>query len=465
MLINRRELLKRTALGTAGLALTPSFTHLRAASAKHTVDFPHRFVFIRKSNGNLPTQFGLPSFSAEELKKHEEKEAFEVDLSKHELPDWLKGLDDHKENMTILHGISMSVSGGGHYSYSGCMGAYKAGRDILSNIKRATVDFELAKLFPSPFGHVEMSLAVPHGRDHRTGIVSGYSAPAAKQRNYCYADPMTAHQELFKSVTNTSEAESDRALLDYLHDKERRQLKGLNGDERLKISDQVDSLQSIRDRNAKVESLGAKIKQHLPAIDPIHANGGANATLPQKQAAFTDVIVGALASGLTNVVTYTIDDLGTDITSLPENTQKTSIHQIGHGGQISGAAQMRDAIKTHHMKQVKTLVTRLKSIPEGKGTMFDNTTIIYMPETGAGHHSPDTEAPMVLMTGRNSKLDLAGRYLRLPFHGTEGHKTLSNWYTTLLNAYGNPIEHYGDLDLTMQRNRLKQTGAIDRFLI
>ena len=465
MLINRRELLKRTALGTASLALTPSFTHLRAASAKHSENLPHRFVFIRKSNGNLPTQFGLPSFSAKELKKHEEKEAFEVDLSRHELPDWLKGLDEHKESMTILHGISMSVSGGGHYSYSGCMGAYKAGRDILSNIKRATVDFELAKLFPSPFGHVEMSLAVPHGRDHRTGIVSGYSAPAAKQRNYCYADPMTAHQELFKSVTNTSEAESDRALLDYLYDQEQRQLKGLDGDERLKISDQVDSLQSIRDRNAKVESLGAKIKQHLPDIDPIHANGGANATLPEKQAAFTDVIIGALASGLTNVVTYTIDDLGTDITSLPENTQKTSIHQIGHGGQISGATQMRDAIKTHHMKQIGTLVTRLKSIPEGKGTMFDNTTIIYMPETGAGHHGPDTEAPMVLMTGKNSKLDLAGRYLRLPFHGTEGHKTLSNWYTTLLNAYGNPIEHYGDLDLTMQRNRFKQTGAIDRFLI
>ena len=465
MLINRRELLKKTALGTAGLALTPSFTHLTAAPARHSLHFPHRFVFIRKSNGNLPTQFGLPSFSTEELKKHKEKESFEVDLCKHELPDWLKGLDKYKENMTILHGISMSVSGGGHYSYSGCMGAYKAGRDILSNIKRATVDFELAKLFPSPFGHVEMSLAVPHGRDHRTGIVSGYSAPAAKQRNYCYADPMTAHQELFKSVTNTAEAESDRSLLDYLHDKESRQLKGLDGDERLKILDQVDSLQSIRDRNTKVESLGAKINQHLPDIDPIHANGGTNATLPQKQAAFTKVIIGALASGLTNVVTYTIDDLGTDITSLPENTQKTSIHQIGHGGQISGATKMRDAIKAHHMKQVRTLVSQLKSIPEGNGTLFDNTTIIYMPETGAGHHGPDTEAPMVLVTGKNTKLDIAGRYIRLPFHGNEGHKTLSNWYTTLLNAYGNPMEHYGDLDLTMQRKRLPQIGAIERFIV
>ena len=465
MYFSRRELLKKTALGTASLALSPSFSHLLGAPVNGRAQNPHRFVFIRKSNGNLPAQFGLPSFSQQELKKHKEKEAFEVDLDRHELPDWLKGLDSHKESMTILHGVSMSVSGGGHYSYSGCMGAYKAGRDILSNIKWATVDFELARLLPSPFGHVEMSLAVPHGRDHRTGIVSGYSAPAAKQRNYCYADPMTAYQELFKSVINTDEAGSDNALLDYLQDKEQRRLKGLDGDERLKISDQVASLQSIRDRNAQVGSLGGTIREYLPEIDPVHADGGADATLPQKQAAFTDVIVGALASGLTNVVTYTIDDLGTDITSLPENEQKTSIHQIGHGGQISGAARMRDAIKTHHMKQVATLVSRLKAIPEGRGTMFDNTTILYMPETGAGHHGPDTEAPMILMTGSNSKLDLAGRYIRLPFHGAEGHKTLSNWYTTLLNAYGNPIQHYGDLDLTMQRNRLEQRGAINQFLI
>ena len=465
MSISRRQLLKTTALGSASLAFTPSFNHLMAAPASAPSDQPHRFIFIRKSNGNLTQQFGLPSFSSDEQKKHEEKQAFDVDLAKHELPEWLSTLDEYKDHMSILHGISMSVSGGGHYSYSGCMGAYKAGRDILSNIKRATVDFELAKLFPSPFGHVEMSLAVPHGRDHRTGIVSGYSAPAAKQRNYCYADPMTAYQELFKSVTNTEEVASDIALFDYLHEQENRRLKGLDGDERLKISDQVASLQSIRDRNTKVDSLGDKVKQHLPEIDPIHEGGGEDATLPQKQAAFTDIIVGAMASGLTNVVTYTIDDLGTDITSLPENNQKTSIHQIGHGGQISGAANMRNAIKSHHMKQVKTLVSQLKAIPEGNGTMFDNTTIIYMPETGSGHHGPDTEAPMVIMTGKNSKLDLAGRYIRLPFHGTKGHKTLSNWYTTLLNAYGNPVEHYGDLDLTMQRNRLEQTGAIDRFLV
>jgi hypothetical protein len=462
-MINRREFIKTTAIGSTSLAITPCFNHLLAAPAQTAADLPHRFIFIRKSNGNLTKQFSLPSFSEDERKMDAEKQSFEVALDKHELPEWLRALDAHKANMTILHGISMSVSGGGHYSYSGCMGAYKAGRNVLNNIKRATIDFELAKLFPSPFGHIEMSQAVPHGRDHRTGIVAGYSAPAPQQRNYCYADPMTAFNELFKSVTDQALVASDNALLDYLHGQETRRLKGLAGDERLKISDQVQSLQSIRDRNTKVAALGDVIKKYLPEIEPIHANGGGDATLPQKQAAFTDVIFAALASGLTNVVTYTIDDLGTDISSLPENKEKTSIHAIGHG-QGGQSAVMRDVIKTHHMRQVETLVSKLKAVPEGNGTMFDNTTIIYMPETGAGHHSPDTEAPMVIMSGKNTRLDLAGRYIRLPFHCTDGHKTLSNWYTTLLNAYGNPIAHYGDLDLAMQRNRLQQTGPIARFI-
>ena len=72
---------------------------------------------------------------------------------------------------------------------------------------------------------------------------------------------------------------------------------------------------------------------------------------------------------------------------------------------------------------------------------------------------------MVVMSGRKSKLDIAGRYIRLPFHATEGHQTLGNWYTTLLNAYGNPIPHYGDLDLVMTRKKMEQRGAIERFMV
>lgn len=463
MAINRCEFIRATALGSVSLALSPSFSHLFAAPSSRGDRVPHRFIFIRKCNGNVPKYCTLPSFSEQEQRMDLQKQAFEADLDKHELPEWLRVLDAHRENMAVLHGISMAVSGGGHYSFSGCMGAYKAGRNTLSGIKRATVDFELAKLFPSPFGHVELSLASGSGQvEFRSGIVSGFSAPAPHQRNYCYADPQTAFNELFKSVTDPVAVESDNALLDYLYEQERRQLQGLDGVERNKIGDHINSLQAIRERNAKVAALGEVITKNLPAIDEIHADGGLNATLPEKQEAFTDVLLAALITGLTNVVTYTIDDLGTPISTLPGNDSKIDLHRLGHN--VGSDQALRDAIKQSHMVQVEKIVTKLKSVPEGNGTMFDNTTIIYFPETGAGHHGPDTEAPMMVMTGKNSKLDIAGRYIRLPFHGSEGHKSLSNWYTTLLNAYGNPIEHYGDLDVEMSRRKLQQSGPIHQFL-
>ena len=457
MTIDRRTFLETSALAAGALAISPCFNHLLAAPSPS--EHPHRFIFVRKSNGNVPQLFSLPTFSDEEKKKDQKKEAFEADLDKHELPGWLRALEDHKSNMTILHGVSMTVSGGGHYSFSGCMGAYKAGRNVISGIKRTTVDFELAKLFPSPFSHVEISLTGDYS-SFRSGIVPGYSAPARHQRNYCYADPNTAYNELFKSVTNPDAVGSDNALLDYLHQQEGKRLKGLDGKERMKISNHVDSIQSIRERNEKVATLSGVISKNLPTIDKIHASGGPNASLLEKQEAFTDVLVSALITGLTNVVTFTIDELSTPITTLPGNKSRVDLHRLGH----SKDTQLRDIVKASHMAQVARLVTRLKSVPEGKGTMFDNTTIIYMPETGAGHHGPDTEAPMVIMTGDNSKLDIAGRYIRLPFHATEGHKTLSNWYTTLLNANGNPIEHYGDLDLEMSRKKMHQTGPIEQFM-
>ena len=66
--------------------------------------------------------------------------------------------------------------------------------------------------------------------------------------------------------------------------------------------------------------------------------------------------------------------------------------------------------------------------------------------------------------GKNCNLDIAGRYIRLPDWGTKGHMTLGNWYTTLLNAHGNPIKHYGNLDQKLIRKKKPQEGPIKRFL-
>lgn len=390
----------------------------------------------------------------------------EVDLDQHELPGWLHSLEPHRQHMTILQGLSCKMSENGHWSYSSVMGAFKSGRNSLSGIKRATIDFELAKLFPSPFGHVELSLTGNYS-SFRTGIVAGYSAPGPHQRNYCYADPQTAYNELFKSVTDTGAVDSENQMLKFLQEDEAFKAQVLRGHEKRKLSNHIRSIEAIRERNRQVEKMSATIAEHLPIIDPVHANGGPNASTPEKQQAFTDILVAALVTGLTNVVTYTIDELSTPIKGLPGNEgDHISIHELGHNGGYSGrsADAIREQIRVGHIEQVATIVDRLKQVPEGSGNMFDQTMILYFPENGEGHHSWGTEAPFVILAGDNCRLDIAGRYIRLPYHGQEGHKTIGNLYTTLLNAHGNPINHYGDLDLEMSRQKLNQTGAIRQFL-
>lgn len=459
-MLNRKEFLTTSALGLGAMALAPSFNQAFAAPDANEV--PKRFIFIRKSSGIRPLEIALRDFSDRDKALDEQKESLEVDLHKHELPKWLRGLDAHKEHLTILQGLSAKMSENVHWSFSSVMGCFKSNRNTLSAIKRATVDFELAKLFPSPFGHVELSFA-----GGRTGIVDGYSAPAPQTRNYCYADPETARNELFKSVLNPGAVNSDNAMLSFLQSKEGLRLSGIKGHEKQRQELQIESIEAIRKRNAELIKMSGSLAKFLPELDPVHADGGPNASTPEKQAAMTAVLVAALKAGLTNVVTYTIDDLGTPITGLPGNeTDRVGIHPLGHDEAFGGvpAWKTREQIRISHVNQIKTIVEELKQTPEGAGTMFDNTMIMYFPENGETHHGVGKESPFTILAGDNCTLDLGGRYIRLPYLGTRGHKTLGNWYTTLLNAHGNPIEHYGDLDAEMSRKKLPQTGPIQQLM-
>jgi len=308
------------------------------------------------------------------------------------------------------------------------------------------------------------------GKDpEKVYIMPGASAPGPHQRNFCYKDPMTARNELFTSVTDPQTVDSRETLLKFLENEENLRAQHVHGYEKQKLSAHIASIEETQARNKQLAAMSGTIKKYLPDIDPVHANGGHSATTMQKQDAMTDILVAALASELTNVVTFTVDMLGTPVSGLPGNEKDhMRTHAIGHDASYSGVPGdvIRENMRIRHIKLVTTIAERLKAIPEtdGKGTMFDNTVILYFPENGETHHSVGTEAPFVVLAGDNCGLDMFGRYIRLPYHGNEGHKTLSNWWTTLLNAHGNPIEHYGDFDLTMSRLKLDQAGAIKRFL-
>ncbi|MCG8584909.1 MAG: twin-arginine translocation signal domain-containing protein, partial [Pirellulales bacterium] len=133
---NRRQFLQTTAVGAGTLALTSATDPVVAASAKELG--PRRFIFIRKSSGIRPLETALADFSDSDKALDEKKQPIEVDLGKHELPKWLRGLDAHKKHMTVLQGLSAKMSENVHWSFSSVMGCFKSNRNTLSAIKRTT---------------------------------------------------------------------------------------------------------------------------------------------------------------------------------------------------------------------------------------------------------------------------------------------------------------------------------------
>ena len=459
----RREFVKTGLLGATSMALQPGSAFAAAESKP-----PMRFIFMHKGNGLFPSVMVPPTLSDKESELEQRKQPLELDLDKHDLPEWMGALSNHKDSLTILQGLSGKMCTTGHHTWCSSLGVYKA-NERLSSIKWATVDFELAKLFPSPFEHIELACFPDGGGNPRgniDGIEKGFSARGPQQPNYAFGSPKIAMQELFKSVSsdksNQLNYQLDREVLEFVARNESSIAAQLAGLEKTKVSNYADSIESIRTRNKKVDAMSELIRRHVPALQDKYYSDSIS-TL-DRQTGHVEVLLSTLVSGMTNVVTFTVDELGTRYTGVPgvEN-ENINQHDVGHGRNVGSlsADQVRERIRTHHMTLIDTIATRLKSVPEAGGTMFDNTMLFYFPSSGETHHSKGTEWPFIVLAGRNANLDIGRRYIRLPPYGEQGHKTLGNWYTTILNASGNSTDHYGDFDTGL--THIDQKGPIPEF--
>lgn len=467
MSFTRRQALQTGLLGAAACSVTP---RLLAADAARGAP-PMRFVFLHRGNGLFPQVCVPGGLTQEQQEKENRKEAFTADLDTLELPAWMSPLAAHKDRLTILQGLSGKMCTTGHHSWCSSLGVMKA-NERPSSIKRATVDFELARLFPSPLEHIELACFPLDGGNPRgtlDGIAQGFSARGPQQPNYAFGSPKVAIREIFKSVASSKDEQIryqlERQILEFVAGQETRKAVGLAGSEQRKVANYADSIEAVRERNRKVDLMSDGLRQYVPQLDARFLAD--ELTTLDRQIGHTEVLLGALISGLTNVVAFTVDELGHHYTGIPGlEGEKVNMHDIGHGKAINGvaAAEIRSRTEHHHMTLIDRIVTRLKSVPEGSGSMFDNTMVFYFPDSGETHHSHGTEFPFLILAGQNCKLKFARRYIRLPYWGTPGHKTLGNFYTTLLNAYGNPIDHYGDIDTGLTKFNIDQRGPIEPFL-
>jgi hypothetical protein len=223
----------------------------------------------------------------------------------------------------------------------------------------------------------------------------------------------------------------------------RRLEKQVSSTERTKLGHHLEAIEDMQRQGKAIANMSDAIRRGAPKISE-----NFTAALPsQRLDAHFDIAAGALIAGLSKVVTIRPDGLATGYTGL--GIEGVNVHGIGHGKAPEGFATpdaARDAIRQCHVANIAKLARKLQAVPEGDGTMLDNTTIIYFSDVGDKHHATNRQWPFIVVGNMGGRLSGAGRYLQYPGKERDGHHTIANWWMTLLHAAGAPRDVFGMTD-------------------
>lgn len=461
MLIHRRQMLASTAASAGGLMLSPLmgsvFAQLKARAAAGSSKRSPRFVFLMKSNGlwaeNIQPQ-GLIDRLPFDVAYDKDGRllngnhggvrktptpaadlALGADVS---LASVMKPLEPFRKRLSILQGIAagFSVYHKGHYQP---LGAFAARKRDTPEAASQTIDSVLAQAFPAPVPHV----CLGHEPNAASGVayITASAAGAGKPLPF-YTKPQRAYKELFGVVgegaaKNEYDTQSD--ILDFFVDDSRRLRSEVAGPEREQLDRYLGAFETLRQSRLEIEAMSDQLRKYAPS-PPGEIEAHATTKIG---AGNVDIAIAALASGLTNVVTIAFDTLSS---SSYGSLGVGGLHgSVGHG-QGGDVAGKRQRICSFHFEQMARLAGALEAIPEGDGTMLDNTVIIYTSDNGETHHSSGVNWPIAILGNLGGRLT-QGRYFA-PGNDhsdkSEGkHVRLGDVWSTLLAATGEGYKNFG----------------------
>ncbi len=155
-----------------------------------------------------------------------------------------------------------------------------------------------------------------------------------------------------------------------------------------------------------------------------------------------DLLVTALACDITRVASLQWSRSVSQVrfTWLPSPIPDGH-HDLSHRpDNDASAVDKLTRINTWYASQLAALMTKLKAVPEGDGTLLDHTLILWCNELAIGNVHSRTDAPYVLGGGAGGALR-TGRFLT--YAGDVPH---NNLLVSLMNIMGLPDQTFGKPD-------------------
>lgn len=462
-MITRRTLFRGATLGTGGIYLSPFLNDLSAAESGKK---PARVVFFVQANGVYPDEIQPQAIKRDKETKQLEQQT----LDGVELPLSLQPLTPWQDRLTIIQGLSGRIARGSHGMGFAALGCWPKNKNAYGE----TIDAGMARLLPSIYGHVGL------GTSSKSNTIT-YNLTAAGRGKALptVVDPLLAHQQFFAAGATgdaRNQFDLDTDLFDFMSDDVKRMQSRIKGVEREKLERYLEAFENMRGRQEQLAEMSEQIRKATPTLDPkrltqSQANKSGPTGVFDRLEAHFDIAAGMLVAGLTNVVTVSANagpdrvGISCDASEVGKGNGFIPGHGIGHGGSAAGmsSSMCHALIRRTCLSKLAKLIGTLESIPEGDGTMLDNTLIVYTSDAADSHHPGCKQWPFLLIGDLGGRLRLGNQYLNYPSYGNSGHRTIANLYLSFLAAVGERRESFGVPDSALAD--LDQTGPLAEILV
>jgi hypothetical protein len=446
-MINRREWL--TGLTAGGTLLSPLVQSLAAqAAGASEPPAPKRFVFVLFENGLREGEVqpvGIP-MGSETLRI--------TDLAKHALPEKvIHPFEPFKKRMTLIQGLRGSHLNPNHGAGYGALSGLPQAPADKRRVRAESIDAALAHVSPGLFPVVVLGI---NGGGTETSTAYGISAWGQGKPIPIQCRPELAYESLFGSAgTDRNDFVVRKNLLDFVAGDLKQVRSGLGAAGREQLEYHLDALESLSTRWGRLGALkdDGKLAQHAPPPP------AAPQSMPEVISAQFDIAAAALSAGLTNVVTIT-SGLG-GLSPNYKGFSNMGQHSAGHSNPDPELGVRGNEIvrRAHHFMAERTaeLMKRLQAIPEGNGTMLDNTLVVFMSDSAERQHTQGDQWPIVLLGDLGGRLK-TGRLVTYPLQakliesewgesreqgtGQPTNPTLNRLFCTLLHAAGAPRDNF-----------------------
>ena len=374
------------------------------------------------------------------------------------LPHTLQPLAPHKNDILVLTGLAQDKgrnNGDGAGDHARAAGSWLTGAQPLKSESSAirlgvSADQVAAEAFKKQTRFASLELGLEPGRQGGkcdSGYACAYSnniswrnegSPSGKE-----ISPRLVFERLFSSANPTVAGEESarrqryrKSVLDFVMDDARDLSAKVGGGDKQKIDEYMTAVREIEMRVEAAER-SVKLAQDAGLIEGYDVPEQVPESFSEHSTLMMDLMALAFQTDTTRVSTCMLANEGSNRAYRNLSISRGHHELSHHQNNPDNLRQIRD-INTFHVQQFAYLINKLKSIPDGEGTLLDNCMLLYGAALADGDRHEHENLPL-LMAGRGGGSILSGRHVRYA-----NETPMCNLLLSMLQRAGVNAQRHGD---------------------